>query len=351
MIETADDLLKATVAGDVVQLWRYDGQAGTYRYLAPFEPAALEALGVTEFTRQRFGGGKFKARIRHRDGTFGLARVFDVDGPAKIPDDVTPPGAVADSSRQPPAWVDRFLMPFAGALGAALAGFVTKKLLEDKPVDPLMLELLKRSAVGPGVDPLELQKALLEAEARGELRGRELGQLKALAEAEPSTGGALGAIDRALPQVLAVLNRKISLEERRALPQLSDPGELDTGDDTSAPDGRPKAPEDPLVALLLSIPMVGRKFLLAAAEGDEPPEIYAGMTLGKLDDMTYQRMPALLERADFVDVFCGTWPAFGAFRPWVEDFAAALKGTLEASATAEDDDDAATGPGDTKAAP
>jgi hypothetical protein len=341
VVETADELLTATVAGDAVQVWRYDVQAGAWKYLAPFDPTALEALGVTEFTRQRFGGGKFKARIRHRGGTFGMSRVFDVDGPGKVPEDAAPPAAASSSSSasQPPRWVEQILFPIGVTFATALGGYLAKKLLETPAPDPILLQLDNQLGAGAGaavaLDPLELQRAIAEAEQRGEQRGRELGELRAQVDNPPKGndgGGVMGAIDRGLPQVVGLLKQKLEMDERRLLQPA--PVAVDAIAATAADDAA--AAGDPIVGLLLGVPKMGRRFLLSGAEGDEPPEIYAGLVIGKLDDVTYARMPVLLARADFVDVFVATWPEFADHREWVEQLAGAMRATLDASTAADD---------------
>ena len=347
MVETADDLLTATVAGDGVQLWRYDVQAGAWKYLAPFDPTALEALGVTEFTRQRFGGGKFKARIRHRGGAFGLSRVFDVDGPGKVPTDDAPAAAAAaaSSSNSPPFWVEKIVLPIGATFATALGGYLAKKLLETPAPDPILLLLVKQLSTGAGgnaVDPLELQRAIADAEARGETRGRELGELRAQVENPPKEtgGGVMAAIDRGIPQVVSLLKQKLEMDERRML-QPSPVAVVDSP--TPADNGAAAASAgDPIVGLLLGVPRMGRKFLLSGAQGDEPPEVYAALVIGKLDDVTYARMPAILERPDFVDVFVATWPEFGDYRDWLEQLADSMRATLAASTATDDAGDGST---------
>ena len=351
-IETVEDLLKATGAGDVVQLRRYAVRTGTWDYLGPFEPSLLEALGITEFTRQRFGGGKFKAQIRHRGGAFGLARTFSIAGTEKVPDDEAAPAASLSapangaSSSNPPAWIEKILLPIGVTFATALGGYLSKKLLEAPSADPLIVEMLKSlRAAGTSIDPLELQRAIAEAEHRGETRGRELGKLRAQVDAPPKdVGGVAGAIDRGIPQVVELLNRKLELDHQRssspataALTPSPGTGPAAPGDDAAQ---ATPVPTDPLVALLLGVPPIARRFLLAAAEANEAPETYAELVLGKLDDVTYARMPAFLERSDFVDVFVATYPAFAPHRPWVDELAGAMRESLQEAVDDADRGDA-----------
>lgn len=322
---------RLTGDSDRIQLLRYDRSAGAYNHAGSYEPGGVLAVGLSEFCRLRGGGGKYRARIKHSDGTYGPSTTLAVEG---VPRTWGEPGDSASSSSSSSAptapglvgTLEKFLNPFAAALGAALAGVIAKKLLEGKQTDPLLLELLKRG--GGGIDPLELQNAIAAAEARGETRGRELGRLTAETEApargEPAHGGgAFGAIERGLPQVVDLVNRHLDIEERKTLPRSPAPAPAAAAAST-----------DPLEALLLSVPLIARKFLLSAAEGDEPPEVYAEMVLGKLDDVTAARMPALLARSDFTDVLLRVWPAFAEYREWSESFVVALR---EAVAPEEDD--------------
>jgi hypothetical protein len=54
-----------------------------------------------------------------------------------------------------------------------------------------------------------------------------------------------------------------------------------------------------------------------------------------LDDVTAARMPELLAREDFVNVFVETYPAFADYRDWVEQ----LTGALREAVVDEDDEE------------
>jgi hypothetical protein len=332
-------VLEACVDGDHVQLYRWDRAEGTFKYLEPFDPSALRPLGVSEFARQRWGGGKFKARIRHRDGTYGIGRTFPIDGPVKFPEAPAASAAAPAAASSSTAWVDKIVMPLAGAFGTAFAGLIVKKFLETPAPDPLLLELVKalKGHAGAATDPLLLQKTIADAEARGETRGRELGELRAQVDAtgKEHDGGVVGAIDRGLPQVLGVLTKKLEQDERR-MSRLAPPSTLPGSPPAAASVTAPAAPSsDPLEAMLLAVPLSARKHLVNAAEGDEQPEIWAALVLTKLDDVTRARMPEFLARPDFADVWIRVCPAFEPFREWVEELVECMRLSLEASKEAE----------------
>jgi hypothetical protein len=361
-----DEVLSEATARDRVQVIRFDSRGGTWNYCGTYDPDAVRAVGVTEFVRARGGGGRYRVRLRRPDGTYGRMETLAIEGIARpwdddtrTVDDVAGSSSSSSSSSsagsiEPPRWLERILFPIGTTFATAFAGYLAKKLLEEKPRerDPLLAELAKNLKAA-GMDPLELQRTIADAEERGERRGREFGELTAKLESGGAGAGdgIGGAIDRGLPQLVGLLNRKMELDEKRLSPPAiaSDAAETvssssSSSSSSSGSDGTPAepspgtAPADPLVALLLGVPMGARKFLLNAAEEDEPPELYAALILSKLDDVTYARMPALVNRSDFVDVFIATYPAFVDFREWTDELAAALRATLEAreKAAAED---------------
>ncbi len=372
-------MLAAAAPGDRLEVSRFNPAGGTWNYCGGHDPAGVAPIGAREFLRQCGGGGKYQVRLRRHDGTYGPSVTLSVDGLPKPWDDAGNGGAASSSSSSSSsaaapaaapagsAWVQTMLQPIAAAFGTALAGFLVKKLLEDKQPDPILMELLRQSrGGGAAIDPVELTRLVMDAETRGETRGAETGKLRAIASradrGEGSSSGALGALDRGLPKVIDLISRKMELDERRAgmgrtttargaaggeqLEELENAGETppleeleNAGAQSSSAAAPAAAPADPLVTVLLGVPMMARRFLLNAAENDEPAEIYGPMIVAKLDELTYRRMPALLERPDFVDVFCREWPAFAAHRDFVSSLRESMAATLEASLQAEQEED------------
>lgn len=318
----------AELDSDRVQILRYDRTSSSYNHAGSYENAAPRAVGLSEFCRLRGGGGKYRARIKRNDGTYGPSTTIIVEGtprtwaePTNELGGVTTDAGGAVAAPGLAGTFERFLGPFMAAAGTAIGTLLIKKLLDEPKVDPLMLELVKRNGAGAGVDPLELQNAIAAAEARGEARGRELGRLTEISTREPENntgvGGAIGALERGLPAVLDVVNRHLTIEESKVTPRQLAPA-------NGAP-AQPAAPADPLAQLLLTVPIAARKFLHRAATNDGQAEVYAAMILENLDDVSAARMRELLPREDFADVLVATWPAFQDFRPWVDGLVVALR--------------------------
>jgi hypothetical protein len=344
-VEDVEDLLaSARDSVDTIQLHRFDTREGGWSYVDRFDPGALRTAGIRETVRAAYGGGKFRARVRHPNSQWGNARTFILEGEPKRPAEASSTNAKEASTGPTTAagastgsLVEKVLVPIAVAIAGAFGTLAAKKLLESPQPDPLLLQLVKATGAHSGMDPLELQKAISEAEARGEARGRELGKLqeKVSTPRDSSPSKALGpsvvdAIDRNVPKLVGLLARKMDLDARRDVTVIGNP----------EPQPEPAEPvstsTDPLVVTLLQVPRVARQFLLSAAESGEQAEVYAGLVLSKLDDVTYANMAGFLERPDFVDVFCTTYPAFADHREWVTTLAAAMKDSIGA---AEDDDD------------
>lgn len=320
-----DELLAAALEGDRIQVERYSAATSTWNYAGSYELAQLRPTGLSEFLRARGGGGKYRARIRRSDGTYGLSATVTIEGPSRSW--AEPESASSAPTPAPIAGggtiLEKLLTPMAAAFGA----YAAKKFLEDKQTDPLVLELLKR---GGATDPLELQRAIAEAEARGEARGRELGKLHARADApKDGSGGAIGALERNIPKLLDAAHRHMDIEEAKVRPRLPAAGATST----------PAAQQDPLEALLLSVPMAARKFLLGGAENGEPAAAYAPLVINKLDDVTRSRLPELLERDDFAATVCRVYPAFEDHREWVDELTEALRDAVDPPDDDEDDDD------------
>jgi len=353
-IDDADALVNLAIEGDSVHLLRWDARSGTYAYLEPFEPAALRALGLREFVRQRYGGGKFRGRIRHRDGEYGTSRVFTIDGAPKLLEEPPTPAAVAAAaSSATPMWLDKILLPIGVTFATALGGYLAKKLLEEKAPDPLMLELVKglrgRNEPAPAAtDTVALFNQLLEFQDK--LAERAAGP----AVASSDLGGVAGAIERGLTSLVPVMNRKLDIDDRRL--QLTNGGASASrsaaaaiSSASSSSSDSAAAAADPLAAFFLQIPRAARSVLLSAAQDDERPELYAELVLGKITEEAYDalqlgvpdgaggRTAPLIDRKDFVNVLIDVVPAYAAHREWFEALAVAMREMLQADADSDDE--------------
>lgn len=331
-------------ANDVVQFYEWT-PAGRWQYIERFDVAEVRALGLEEFILQHYGGGKYKAGLRNRaqSNVYGASVVVEIAGAPKLRSErdaargtapASTPIPPAMSSSAIPPWVEKIVLPIGVTFATAFGTLLAKKLLEEKPekpTDPVILEAFKqlgrsREGTGATIDPIAMMNQLLE------LRERIVDS--APESSAPTSPGVAGAIERAVPQLVGVLNRKMDIDEQRmrhrripAAPAVTST-HPDGGAEIPAGDEQPPVTNDPLVALLIQVPMIARRFLLGAAESNESPELYADLVLSKLDDDQYAAMPALLGRADFVDVFVGTYPAFAEHRDWVTELTDAMRASI-----------------------
>jgi hypothetical protein len=281
-IADVEELLATMNESDSLWLWRRAGDRWVFLESRPAD--ALRALGVTESTRQRTGGGDYKARIRAANSQWGHQRMFSIDGeqravPIASPAAVSATPAATTPARvgEMPSWMEKIILP----IGVALAAGITNKLLAEPKTDPLVLELLKLNAKGnntaAGVDPLELQRTIMAAEERGESRGRELGEL--LAGGRGDGEGPLSAIREAAPLINRFLDRA---DAERRLPPANDvtpPASLpsSTAAPTSAPD---------IMPTWLRPFITYRARLLKLADDEKDATLYADVILDMAPDAT-----------------------------------------------------------------
>lgn len=219
VIDDVEDLL-ASASDDRHLLWIWRQRDGDWALLEKVSPAALRAQGVGPTVQEKFGGGRYKARLRERGGAWGQSRQFTIEGEPKSSTPAPAPIVAAESARassfELPSWVEKIVLPIAVALGAG----ITNKLLADPKTDPLVLELIKRGnrSEGGSVDPIALQRLLQDAETRGETRGRELGSLRARASSDHDSGGGVLAAAREFAPVIGQL-----LSERQRVDQAPPP--------------------------------------------------------------------------------------------------------------------------------
>lgn len=353
LLEHADD------ANDVVCFWEGDLITNRFKYIERVDVPDVRALGIEEFISQRYGGGKYKAGIRNRtSGAYGSSVVVEIVGPPKSRGDrdaargiptagpaAAPAGAQSGAM---PGWLEKILLPIGVTAATAFGTYFAKKLLEPKGTDPVLLELVKQlgkkepaSSTPPGspLDHVELLRSLLDLQDALTERANPGGSSAPVGE----SGGVAGVLERQLPALVGVLNRKLDIDDRRAMRAAQPiPPRVQAGTPPAASSGSSSSSSaepssatpaaDALVALLQATPRIARQFLLSAAESDEAPAVYADLILGKLDDASYAEIGKLLERADFVDVFVATMPAFAEYRPWVEELAAAMRESIETAA-------------------
>lgn len=370
-LEDVNALLEGLDDNDyVLEFSEYNPASGRMDYLEPMNVGEVRALGVLEFARQRYtvpGSAvlKFQVRTRHRAGKYGKQKTFTIVGERKPRESSSSSAAggatttIAGVSSD--GWMKVGLalgVPIATAFGTMLA----KKLLDGPQVDPIMLELIRqgrRADRGEGVDPVELQRLIGDAEKRGEDRGRELGELRERADnatREPAEGAANvngwgSVVYNTVRPLLKTINRHLALEERRVELRLERGGRRlpaatntqpaqGTGSagatraESSSASGQPPAPahdptldtNDELVQLLGQIPRGARMFLMAAAEDDEDPDAYVGLIVQKLDDDAYAAMGRLIEREDFLETLLKVSPKFRERRDW---FAQLVEGLRE----------------------
>lgn len=354
-------LLSAAGLDDVVQFYRHDAGSAAWVYLEQLTPAEIRGAGVREFAAGRYGGGKFKARVRERaSGAFKMSRTFVIAGsPKAFTRDGDAAAAAASSSSSSSSGANAgnsiiekvamaALVPFAAALGGVLA----KKMLEGPQRDPLMMELLRssRSVANNGADPLELSKLLQAAEDRGERRGVVFGELKAAAESGGGGGGGDGwgeVLSNSLGTLEGIANRYLNLEEQR-LTRVPRAAPLALVAETPAPaaasssSSSSSAPAgldttDPLVQMLGSIPLIARKFILAAAVDGEDPAAYVPLILTKLEDDAYQVLAANIDREDLLEIAFRVVPKWRDHGEWFAALFASIRETIAAATPAAEE--------------
>jgi hypothetical protein len=217
-VESAADLaeLITKVGADAkaVALWRMD--AGAEKYLG--------RVGVDEFSldhvAEKYGGGKFRARIVGAANTFvkGGGITFDIEGVAKVPSS-SPATSTAAAPAGLPPWLTQLLVATVPAIGAAI---VTRMLARPEP-DPILLAMLNKKG-GDTVSPGELVTMLDNArrEAREDTR--------AMMELAGDRGGDGGAgwpdvVRDSLPKLLEAFNNQTD-NGRRATARIAEGGEV-----------------------------------------------------------------------------------------------------------------------------
>ncbi|MEP6494501.1 MAG: hypothetical protein ABJF01_17585 [bacterium] len=317
VLDAADD------ANDVIQFFEESaGAGGRWDYIERFDVADVRALGIEEFIRSHYGGGRYKAGIRARNsGTYGKSIVVSIAGARKSdheregvrsPGGPTPAAAAAPSSsgnNNPPSWIEKIILPIGVTMATAFGSLLAKKLLETPQTDPVLLELVKRSTRRESsgadvIDPIRLSQLVLEAEHRGELRGRELGNLVARVDGDAGGSGVGSAIRDALP----LAHRMIDVAERKreAAEQPAGAARVDR------PERVPASTSPDIVAAWLRPFMSYKHMLIRLADAGKDGTLYADVVIdnappdtiaaihradvdGRLETDLYDAIPELLQ--------------------------------------------------------
>ncbi len=336
-VDELDRLLDLAGVGEKIQLLRCARAGESFKYVDQFEPSEMRAQGIREFTFDRCGGsgdGAFRARIRRTDGTYGKSKTFSIEGEPKKYSRVAPESAAATAAATtaaptsgPESIAMKVALAFALPFATAAAGFLAKKLLERPADDPFKIKMIElmtdRGRRGESISALEVQKIAQEAERRGEERGRELGEMKALIESGNDAAPAANmaqVVDGAVKEFGGVLRQHMALEERRMQFRITPRAGAPATSTTAAPPGTagatPLNTDDELVQLLGSIPKPARYFLLSAAQEGEDPGAYVPLIVTKLDEDAYEKMAANVQRADFLEVMLAVIPMYKQHSDW-----------------------------------
>jgi hypothetical protein len=267
-----EDLLSLMRDGESLWLWRRSPDGQKWVFIEGRDPEAMRAVGVRESTRQRTGGGEYKARIRRPNGQWGEQRAFSIDGPPRsVPTDTPAVAAAvaahADARSGMPEWIGKILVPIGAALGAG----IVDKILSGPKTDPLILELIKRTGRGEAIDAVELQKLVLDAETRGETRGRQLGELTAATERVTGGGGdSLVSVMREAAPIFSNLLQHRSPQLAPAIPQSSP---------AMPPTAAAAAPASDIVPAWLRPFMNFKPWIISAADNGHDPRPMGDMVI------------------------------------------------------------------------
>lgn len=299
-IEDVEELLD--VAGDAThKVWFYRLRDGESPFLASVDPAKLRGPGIREYTRSRWGGGKFRAKLRRTDGAWGQSRSFEIEGEALTAKHDDAGERRGDRDRdgrrrrrrsEGESMLERILVPTAIALSAA----IVKKMTDDPKTDPMMLELIRRTGRGESISPIELQRAIMEAESRGERRGRELGELKAQVEGDGppashgiSESGVISAIRESAAAVKEVVSYAKGADKPAANIRIvrpptntAAPGGPSTPATTDAAPATPVTPD--IVPEYLRALVAGKSQLLWAIDADLAADSIVNAIINKATD-------------------------------------------------------------------
>lgn len=307
---------------------------GAYRLLAERTSGdgSPEYLGPVPFNvdlyesvRERWGGGLFSGRIVDERSHY-KARIqpFRIGGPPKHPgaEPTTSSGAAL-----PPG------------LESALAGINRT------------LELLANAQRQPAVDPVEQVTKIARAlrDVGGASSAAAVDPLETMRnmwgfmnELRETSGGThqesdFGTVVReGVGPLVRVLERKLDIDEQRERRRGLLPGKAVATQQPAAQrqqvEETQTMPTDELRALLLTIPVPARRFLLGCAENGDDADDYVPLLLNRLSDDAYAAMSRLLPREDFLNVLIETVPAYAPYREWFSSLVDALRETVAAAA-------------------
>lgn len=345
--EASELLAQVAQRDDALEISEQNAATGRYDYLERVvDLDAARQLGLPEWLKQRFGGGKYLVAVRRANGKFGKSRPITIAGEPKVREPIAAAAGAATPTASSP-W-EKVAMVAVGAFATALAPAIVKKMLEGPPPAPDRVdELLKLAAIlkpGSNADPVTQMTAMLTMM-------RELKSFQG--ELEPAAGGGgdrggsgfLSLLTDNVPRVIHMIERGLDQRETRMsrrLPGATAPATNPTGTggaDHAAVSGTTgassSAPADPLAAMLQRIPVPARSMLHQWAKQDLDPEFYADVVLDQFDDATYQAFAEQLPREDFVDVLLATIPAFQSHRDWFTRLVVAMRASVGGHSDAE----------------
>lgn len=362
--EASELLAQVAQRDDALEISEQNAATGRFDYLERVvDLDAARQLGLPEWLKQRFGGGRYLVAVRRANGKFGKSRQVTVAGEPKVREPIGA-AAAAGAPAATSAW-EKVAMVAVGAFATALAPAIVKKMLEGPPPPPDRVdELLKLAAVlknpnGAGADPvLQMTAMLTMMQKMREFQD----ELTPAASSDRGGGsGFLSLLTDNVPRVLSMLERGLDREGRvtRRLPATgatAAPATNPTGTggaDSAAVSGTTgtEAPADPLAAMLVRIPTPARAMLHQWAKQDLDPEAYAGVVLDQFDDATYDALVEQLPREDFVDVLLATVPAYQPQRDWFTRLVVAMRAIVSGHADDEALDPQGAGRGNTSSPP
>lgn len=340
--ETTDDgepdidalLAEYADVGRYVLLERWDISAWTFLDKLDIAEASIVSI------KQRFGGGKYRMRIFGDENRKRKQVTFRIAGRSRVDDDaaVTMPVPVADvilerlerleTKLVPPTTNGEGATPGTGRdrlMDAIVARILTPtpEPKENPLLTTLITALIGRGRESDGVDPIELQKLLADAEGKGYERGKQLGEALAIAAGEGD--GVARVIATALPSVVdAFKNAQTAYNGARPVTRAP------TATATVA------APAPATVGETVSVNLIDRlrpavPILVKWARSGKDAAIKAANTLDDLDDSVCDAIAVQAEEPHFVESVLTAIPEFQSppeVRAWMITFLSTIQETL-----------------------
>lgn len=86
---------------------------------------------------------------------------------------------------------------------------------------------------------------------------------------------------------------------------------------------------DPILKLLVAIPLSARKALRGMAMTNTDPTSASNVALSMLNDSQLGELAEQVKRPEFLDVMLGGIPTWAPYRPWFAEFVAAIRASLQ----------------------